>query len=323
MKKQLIMALVVLAGCLSMNAQSRSGLKINEVMVVNDSSMVDDFGQHSAWIELFNSTHAAMEIRSVYITTDPDSTPLADMKIASRRNMVYPVPMGDVLTKIPKRQHILFWADGEPTRGTFHTPLRLDPTKPNWIGIYDANGLTLLDSVTVPVLAPNQSYARKIDGVADPSKFDDGQVWEVRDGQGEKYITPSSNNKIKELNNKVETFKEQDPHGFAMAAMAMCIVFCALLVLCLCFWFISKAGSKVSRLNKMRAQGIQSPESVKLKDRPESDSGEAIAAIAMALHEHLDAHDTETTILTINKVKKSYSPWSSKIYSMREVPNRK
>ena len=54
-----------------------------------------------------------------------------------------------------------------------------------------------------------------------------------------------------------------------------------------------------------------------------ADSGEEIAAIAMALYEHLNAHDKEDTILTINKVKKAYSPWSSKIYTLRETPNLK
>jgi hypothetical protein len=53
-----------------------------------------------------------------------------------------------------------------------------------------------------------------------------------------------------------------------------------------------------------------------------TDSGEEIAAIAMALYEHLNVHDTENTILTINKVKRAYSPWSSKIYSMRQTPSK-
>ena len=39
--------------------------------------------------------------------------------------------------------------------------------------------------------------------------------------------------------------------------------------------------------------------------------------------QHLEVHDVEDTILTINKVKKAYSPWNSKIYSLREVPNKK
>ncbi|MDE5785198.1 MAG: lamin tail domain-containing protein, partial [Duncaniella sp.] len=54
----------------------------------------------------------------------------------------------------------------------------------------------------------------------------------------------------------------------------------------------------------------------------EGDSGEAIAAIVMALHEHLDAHDSENTVLTIKKLRRAYSPWNSKIYGLREIPNR-
>lgn len=43
----------------------------------------------------------------------------------------------------------------------------------------------------------------------------------------------------------------------------------------------------------------------------------------MALHEFMnDAHDVEDMILTINKVKRTYSPWSSKIYTLRQTPKR-
>ena len=52
--------------------------------------------------------------------------------------------------------------------------------------------------------------------------------------------------------------------------------------------------------------------------------GEVYAAISMALHEMQDeVHDVEETVLTITRVKRSYSPWSSKIYTLRENPNRK
>ena len=61
----------------------------------------------------------------------------------------------------------------------------------------------------------------------------------------------------------------------------------------------------------MRASGITDHDEAKEKLR--KDSGEVFAAIAMALHEYQeDAHDIEDTILTINKVKRNYSPWSSR-----------
>lgn len=108
-----------------------------------------------------------------------------------------------------------------------------------------------------------------------------------------------------------------DENGFGMTIMAMCIVFTALLVLCLSFYAIGKIGGAVSRMNKMRAHGVDKEE----KSTVQHDSGEEIAAIIMALHQHLNAHDAESTILTINKVKRAYSPWSSKIYGLREVPD--
>lgn len=47
------------------------------------------------------------------------------------------------------------------------------------------------------------------------------------------------------------------------------------------------------------------------------------AAIATALYLHYnELHDPESNILTIEKVRKRYSPWSSKIYGLREWPHK-
>ena len=51
--------------------------------------------------------------------------------------------------------------------------------------------------------------------------------------------------------------------------------------------------------------------------------GEIYAAISMAMHEiQNEVHDNEDTVLTITRVKRSYSPWSSKIYTLREIPRK-
>ena len=154
MKKKLFMltmSLVVMASAAF--AQSRKAVRINEVMVENQSSIVDDYGQRHGWIELFNGNFAPIEISSIYITDD-------------RANPTkYPVPLGDVNTKIAKRQHVVFFADGEPNKGTFHTSFVLTPGQDNWIGIYDADGQTLIDEVTIPANLPADcSYARTADG---------------------------------------------------------------------------------------------------------------------------------------------------------------
>lgn len=307
MKKKLILiiAAVVCASSSLVYGQSRKSLKINEVMVTNGNSVIDDYGEHSAWIELFNSSFAPLEISSVYITND------------KKDKKKYPVPLGDVNTKLPKRQHVIFWADGEPSKGTFHLNFTLTPGEDNWIGVYDADGKTLIDEVVIPAdLLPNTTYARKVDGVGDGP-----DAWEVRDGEGEKYITPSSNNIIKDTNDKVEMFANSDKNGLGMTITAMGIVFMALALLCICFLIISKIGERSLKGKKAKAHGTKLSELQK-DEHPETDSGEVIAAIVMALHEHLNAHDNENTVLTIDKVKRAYSPWSSKIYGLREIPRR-
>ncbi len=149
MKKKITFLFVALAAItLTASAQSRKSLRINEVMVENATSVVDDYGYRNGWVELFNSNFAPLEISSIYITDDP-SNPTK-----------YPVPLGDVNTRIPKRQHILFWADGEPERGTFHMNFRLKPGQDNYIAIYDADGKTLIDEVTIPAALPAVSTAR-------------------------------------------------------------------------------------------------------------------------------------------------------------------
>jgi hypothetical protein len=50
-------------------------------------------------------------------------------------------------------------------------------------------------------------------------------------------------------------------------------------------------------------------------------SGEVNAAIAAAIHLYRsEMHDYENTVLTISKVSRTYSPWSSKIYGLRNTP---
>ncbi len=324
MKKTILLLLLVVAASASLvSAQSRRNLRINEIMVLNDSNYVDDYGRHSAWIELFNTTHAPLNIASVFITNNRDVLN-PDLEAGDRKALMYAVPLDDILTKIPKRQHVVFWADGRPTLGTFHTSFTLRPGEENWIGVYDSDGRTLIDSVTIPAsLEANHSYARKIDGIDtdENGKKLGAAAWEIRDDSKEFPITPSSCNKIRETNDKIDMFAREDENGFAMAIMAMGIVFTALLLLCVCFYIISKIGERVSTHNRAVSQGTSRAE-MPTEKRKEHDSGEAIAAIAMALHEHLDAHDRENTVLTINKVKRAYSPWSSKIYSLRSLPHK-
>ncbi len=50
---------------------------------------------------------------------------------------------------------------------------------------------------------------------------------------------------------------------------------------------------------------------------------EVTAAIATALYLHYnELHDPESNVITIQRVRKRYTPWSSKIYSLRRWPHK-
>ncbi len=288
--------------CLGLNAQRATSLKINEVLVTNEQNYQDDYGLHNAWIEIFNTSFATVNIEGCYLTNDKENP------------TKYPIPKGDVLTQIKPRQHTLFWADGMPNRGTFHVNFTLDPNKENYIALYDSNGKTLIDEVTVPAgMLADQSYARQEDG---------SENWVIKGGEEYSYVTPSTNNMTLDKNEKIENFKKHDEDGFGMAIIAMSVVFIGLILLYVSFKIVGNIAIKLGKKNAMKATGVTDKAEAKEKNLG-SHSGEEAAAIAMALHEFMnDAHDIEDMILTINKVKRTYSPWSSKIYTLRQTPKR-
>lgn len=312
MKKLGILIVALMAVCGTTFAQGARSLVINEVLVNNKANFQDDYGQHHAWIEIFNPTFATVDIRNCYLTNDKRVLD-ESLSAPERAAMMYPIPKGDVLTKIPPRQHLLFWADAAPKRGNFHLNFELDSVGPNWIALYDGNAIDLIDSISIPALPADCAYALKMDGIKGADN------WQVV-GQGDTYVTPSTNNKTLDKNEKIDGFKKYDPHGFGMAIMAMFVVFMGLLVLYLCFKLIGNIGKSISQRNAMRHHGIDDKKEAKAKNIGD-ESGEVFAAIAMALHEYQEnVHDFEETILTINKVKRNYSPWSSKIYTLRQSP---
>ena len=145
----------------------------------------------------------------------------------------------------------------------------------------------------------------------------------MKDGSAEKYVTPSTNNKTIDSNAKMEKFEEHDSNGIGMSISAMSVVFCGLILLFIAFKIVGKASVSLSKRNAMKAKGITDKQEAKEKKLGEA-PGEIFAAIAMAMHEmQSDVHDVEDTVLTITRVKRSYSPWSSKIYTLRETPLKK
>ncbi len=290
-------------GVYAIRAQNAIDLRINEILVENNTNYVDDFGQHSPWIEIFNSAYNPIDIGGLYLTDDI-SNPTK-----------YRIPRGQSITLLQPRSYLVFWANNQPSHGIRHLNFVLREGKT--IALFDANGRTLIDSVTIPYsMIPDVTYGRTVDG---------GDVWVNLPKS-----TPGGNNDTEFHPLAADKFVEIDPSGGGMAVVAMAVVFFALALLFVFFKNMSRVlamdinKQKIARaLTRARLGRGDEKETSKADTGEEFQvSGEVNAAIAMTLYLYSsELHDAENTVLTINKVSRVYSPWSSKIYGLRKFPN--
>ncbi len=126
----------------------------------------------------------------------------------------------------------------------------------------------------------------------------------------------SADNSLSKMTFNLDNISKGD--GILITVVGYLVVFMSLLFLYLVFNQISKFLIIRTR-KKLKASGHN--------DESGTDdlnvSGEVNAAISLALHLYFEeAHDFENTVLTIKKVKRPYSPWSSKIYGLRQFPRK-
>lgn len=303
-----IKILLIAAGLLTAfvaSAQSQGQMRLNEYLVINTNDYQDDFGQQSAWIEIFNASYGTVDIGGCYLSDDPDNL------------TKYAIPGGDILTKIPPRQHVIFWADNQPFRGTFHT--NFDLMNADEIIFTKGDGSSIIDRIKVEkclkdsTLA-NVSFGRTQDG--EGSIDGEGEGWAVLER-----TSPSTNNAMIDKASKPQKMKEMDPYGWMMAVLAMSVVFIALIIL----YFIFKQIGKINIRNAAKQAEKDKPAVQKIAAKPgkKDESGETFAAIAMALNlwiEENEAHDDESYVLTIDRVK---SAWNSIDQMLLKVPEIK
>ena len=266
--------------------------------MVNTDDFQDDFGQQNAWIELFNSSYGTVDIAGCFLSDDP-----ANLK-------KYAIPGGDFQTKIKPRQHVIFWADNQPFRGTFHVSFDLANAKE--IIFTKGDGKTIIDRIPVRHdLGENVSFGRTEDGIGST----DGtcQGWEVQ-----QRTSPSTNNSLIDKAAKPDRMKEIDPYGWVLALTAMSVVFLALILLYFIFKAIGNANIKAGKKRSAASVGTDVKQSA-YGEVP----GEVYAAIATAMHLYQqddENHDEESFVVTLHHTDRTYSPWSSKIYTLRQTP---
>jgi Na+-transporting methylmalonyl-CoA/oxaloacetate decarboxylase gamma subunit len=103
-----------------------------------------------------------------------------------------------------------------------------------------------------------------------------------------------------------------DDNAVTTAVVGYCVVFTALVVLFYLFSLVPKLIN-INIKNKLRKQGKE-----ECIDRVDEEiTGDVSAAISTAIYLYFnEQHDEESGIVTVKRIDKRYSPWSSKIYNV-------
>lgn len=317
MNKIVILFCSMLMTGATVSAQMHESIRLNEVMTNNTASIQDEYGHCRAWVEIANISHTTYNIRGMYITTD--RSVLDDsMSVPERISRMSIVPSGDSRTNLAGRQHIVFWLGSNPARGMLHLTAPADSLKSVWVALYNGNGIDIIDSVTVPVMAANQSFARQTDGVGE---------WEVKP---EDAVTPNISNYIKVKESKIAKLKREDPHGYGITVLAMGTVFFCLALLFVFFYLFglfmrtrhtmaSIQPVKIGVKTVEKAVEIGHKTGVVLQDGLETkgiDKEIYMAVIAMALKQYQDdVHDVESGVITI---KHHQTEWNSEYNQIKQ-----
>ncbi len=114
-----------------------------------------------------------------------------------------------------------------------------------------------------------------------------------------------------------------DAYAVTIALVGYLVVFLALVMLYLVFSKLPvflEAAKLSRRPGRETSMGGVNKDAGTGREATEI-TGEVNAAIGMAIYLYLnELHDRESGVLTIKKISRRYSPWSSKIYSLRHNP---
>ena len=125
---------------------ARSQLVINEIMANNSSTLANNAGDYSDWVELYNATPSAINLTAYSLTDTPTNL--------SR----YFFPVGTIINA---HEFKIVWFDTDSGPGELHTGFNLS-TKGEFVGLYAPTGK--VDTVTFGVQIVDLSIGRIPDG---------------------------------------------------------------------------------------------------------------------------------------------------------------
>jgi Na+-transporting methylmalonyl-CoA/oxaloacetate decarboxylase gamma subunit len=123
---------------------------------------------------------------------------------------------------------------------------------------------------------------------------------------------------------KSEEIAAADPVGLGLTVASVAVVFLVLIFLAIIFTQYGKMLMNIQKKRAVKAAAATTPAATTQAASSVDVSGEVYAAIATAVHlYHDELHDEENTIITIQKVERSWTPWNAKYYNMNQYFNKR
>lgn len=120
---------------------------------------------------------------------------------------------------------------------------------------------------------------------------------------------------------QAEKIKQSDPVGIGLTAVAVAVVFLALVCISL---ILQGSGKLMAGMddNKKKDKKKKGGAAVVAAAEAANKEGEIYAAIATAIHLfNTELHDEEDNVITIQKVEREWTPWNAKYYNMNQYFN--
>jgi hypothetical protein len=162
---------------------------INEIMSSNTSTIYDEYGEASDWIELYNNSSGQISLEGYNLSDD-------SLKINKWQ-------FGNVII-LPGEYLIIFASNKDTNANYWHTNFKLSASDEKLI--FSNTESTIIDQVDIPVSVSDVSYGRISDG---------SLQWIFQTP------SPGSENTGKEINGYADTVSVSLPGGFYSSAVSV------------------------------------------------------------------------------------------------------
>lgn len=130
---------------------------INEILLQNTMGELDEFGQHEGWIEWFNPNSYSISVAGYFLTDELSNKTKFRMK-------------ADESSILEPNEYQLLYTSGAPKRGSNHLSFTI-PNAGETIYLIAPDSTTILQSIPLPILDPNQSFGSSPNGSLSYSVF--------------------------------------------------------------------------------------------------------------------------------------------------------